>query len=156
MPGETHCDESHINGENGSPVSFVYWPRQTAQREDDTHCKGTMIRDKHFKYVCRSGENSDEFYDLEKDPGERVNAIGKLEYAPQIRRMQLQLLHWYQDTCDVVPLDFDDRFDKKMLFNMEKHNAQDDIEAELIRECINKGMNMAHLHGALEKFRGSH
>lgn len=152
MPGETHCDESHINGPNGSPPSFVYWPRQTAQREDDAHCKGTMILDGRYKYISRT-DGTDEFYDLKADPGERHNAIGQPEYSAQILKMQRQQLRWYQATCDVVPLDFDDRFNHEMLWAMMKGNAQNDEELRLIRRCIDSGMKMAHVHGALAKFR---
>lgn len=153
MPGETHCDESHINGPDGSPPTFVYWPRQTAQREDETHRKGTMIRDRRYKYICRGGENTDEFYDLDKDPGERYNAIADPEYACQILNMQRQQLHWYQDTCDIVPLDFDARFNKEMLWAMAKQNARNDEELHFIRKRIDEGMNLAHVYGALADFR---
>lgn len=152
MPGETHCDESHINGPNGSPPSFVYWPRQTAQREDDTHCKGTMIRDKRYKYISRS-DGADEFYDLETDPQEMRNAIDDPDYGPQIMKMQRQQLRWYQATCDIVPLDFDARFNKEMLWAMMKGNARNEEELALIRRCIDGGMVMAHVYGALAAFR---
>ncbi len=156
MPGETHCDESHINGPNGSPPTFVYWPRQTAQREDETHRKGTMIRDKRYKYISRGGDNSDEFYDLEKDPGERFNAIAEPEYTRQILNMQRRQLQWYQDTCDIVPLDFDARFNKEMLWAMAKGNAQNEEELRFIRTCVDEGLNMAHISGALAEFRKNH
>lgn len=152
MPGETHCDESHINGPNGSPPTFVYWPRQTAQREDDTHCKGTMIMDHRYKYISRVAGN-DEFYDLQKDPGERHNAFEDPAYAPVILKMQREQLRWYQATCDIVPLDFDARFNKEMLWAMMKGNAQNDAERSVIRESIDAGLPMAHVYGALAKFR---
>lgn len=152
MPGETHCDESHINGPNGSPPAFVYWPRQTAQREDDTHCKGTMIYDGRYKYISRQN-GDDEFYDLAVDPGERRNAVDDPAYAGQILKMQREQLRWYQATCDVVPLDFDARFNKEMLWGMMKGNARNEKELVFLRGCIDSGMTMAHLHGALAKFR---
>lgn len=152
MPGETHCDESHINGPNGSPPVFAYWPRQTAQREDDAHCKGTMILDGRYKYISRA-DGTDEFYDLEEDPGERNNAIGQAKYGAQILKMQREQLRWYQATCDVVPLDFDDRFNHEMLWAMMKRNARNEEELELIRRCIDGNMKMAHIYGALAKFR---
>lgn len=153
MPGETHCDESHINGPQGSPKSFVYWPRQTAQREDLTHGKGTMIRDLRYKYISRPDSGDDEFYDLETDPQERYNVIDDPRYEAQIARMRREQLRWYQATCDVVPLDFDQRFNEEMLWSMMKHNAQNEREAVLIRERIHAGDKMPHVMEALRKFR---
>lgn len=153
MPGETHCDESHVNGPVGSPASFPYWPRQTAMREDDTHEKGTMIFDGRYKYISRVNEDHDEFYDLDRDPGERHNAIAEPEYAAQIARMQRAQLHWYQDTCDVVPLDFDSRFNKTMLFNMVKPEAQNAAEETFLRQRVDAGDNYAKASAALCAFR---
>ena len=94
MPGEEHCDESHINGPAGSPPSFVYWPRQTAQRGDDTHLKGTMIFDSRYKYIMRQ-DDSDEFYDLQLDSQEKTNRIHEAAYAGEITRLERQMLKWY-------------------------------------------------------------
>lgn len=152
MPGETHCDESHVNGPNGSPPSFVYWPRQTAQREDETHIKGTMIRDHRYKYISRY-DDSDEFYDLEKDPGERTNQINNPEYASIILKMQREQLRWYQGTCDVVPLDFDARFNKQMLLAMMKPNCKNEEEVQIVKESIEAGDKMAFVYEKLRKYR---
>lgn len=152
MPGEEHCDESHVNGPNGSPPSFVYWPRQSAQREDDAHLKGTMISDGEYKYIMRQ-DDSDEFYDLEKDPGERKNEIDNPEYASVIRRMERELLRWYQGTCDVVPLDFDARFNYKMLWSMLKGNCKTDEERQLVHDSIWAGDKMPHVMEKLRLFR---
>ena len=67
--------------------------------------------------------------------------------------MQREQLRWYQATCDVVPLDFDDRFNHEMLWAMMKSNARNEEELELIRRCIDGNMKMAHIYGALAKFR---
>lgn len=153
MPGEIHCDESHVNGPNGSPPSFVYWPRQTAMREDDTHEKGTMIFDGRYKYISRVDEAHDEFYDLQLDPGERHNAIHAPEYAVQIAKMQRAQLHWYQNTCDVVPLDYDVRFNEKMMYNMLKDNAETPNEEQFIWKCIQAGDKMPHVMQKLIDYR---
>lgn len=152
MPGEIHCDESHINGPDGSPSTFVYWPRQTAQRDDAAHMKGTMIRDKRYKYISRP-DGKDEFYDLAVDPQERYNVIGNPAYAEQIYRMQREQLRWYQSTCDVVPWDFDQRFNGEMFWAMLKHHAQNEAEAKILREHIAAGETMPIILAALQKFR---
>lgn len=152
MPGETHCDESHINGPNGSPPTFVYWPRQTAQRDDAAHIKGTMIRDKKYKYISRP-DGTDEFYDLAEDPQERYNVIQDPAYAEQIHLMQREQLRWYQSTCDVVPWDFDQRFNGEMFWAMLKHHAQNEAEAKILRDHIAAGETMPIILAALQKFR---
>lgn len=152
-PGETHCDESHINGPQGSPPSFVYWPRQTAQREDVTHGKGTMIRDLRYKYISRANAEEDEFYDLERDPQERCNRINDPACQPQIGRMQRAQLRWYQETCDVVPLDFDARFNGEMTYRMVRHNCHTQEEEAYVRELALSGMSMPKIGAALACFR---
>lgn len=66
-----------------------------------------MIRTKEYKYVMRLYE-SDEFYDLSK--GERRNEIDNPEYADIISGLRLELLKWFLETCDSVPVDKDARF----------------------------------------------
>ena len=152
MPGEEHCDESHINGPQGSPKNNVYWPRQTAQREDDAHIKGTMIFDGRYKYIMRN-DDTDEFYDLEKDPGERTNAINQAEYAGEIRRLERELLRWYQSTCDIVPLDFDKRFNAEMLWSMMKGNCRNAEEEAVVKEAIMSGKPIVMVTEMLRKYR---
>lgn len=115
MPGETHCDEWHINGPKGSPESFAYWPRQTAQLDDKAHGKAAMIRGERYKYIRRALDK-DEFYDLAEDPQEKQNLIENPRYQEIILHMKEELLNWYQCTCDIVPMDFDARFNKKLLW----------------------------------------
>lgn len=155
MPGETHCDESHINGPDGAPPNFVYWPRQTAQREDDTHVKGTMIRDQRYKYISRVN-GADEFYDLLTDPQERHNAIHESGYAGKIAEMQREQLRWYQATCDIVPLDFDARFNAEMVFSMMRASAETPEELELLRRWTGEDTNFARLYGRLNAWRSQH
>ncbi|MBR3343162.1 MAG: sulfatase-like hydrolase/transferase [Solobacterium sp.] len=152
MPGEEHCDESHINGPQGSPKNNVYWPRQTAQREDDAHIKGTMIFDGRYKYIMRQ-DDTDEFYDLEKDPGERTNRIDEAEYTGDIRRLERELLRWYQGTCDIVPLDFDKRFNAEMLWSMMKGNCRNKEEEAVVREAIMSGKPMVMVTEMLRRYR---
>ena len=152
MPGEEHCDESHINGPQGSPKNNVYWPRQTAQREDDTHIKGTMIFDGRYKYIMRQ-DDTDEFYDLEKDPGERANRINEAEYAGDIRRLEREMLRWYQGTCDIVPLDFDKRFNPEMLWSMMKGNCRNAEEEAVVREAIMSGKPIVMVTEMLRRYR---
>lgn len=137
MPGETHCDEYHINGENGSPESFVYWPKQKAQADDVAHGRGIMLRTEKYKYVSRITE-PDELYDLTADAGERINLIDAPSLQPLVTGLQGQLLKWLQATVDIVPFAYDARFTPDMLFAMVKDAIPRGSEA-LVRDYIAKG-----------------
>ncbi len=113
LPEEIHCDEYH-DTPGGAQEGFVYWPKLMAQADGEAHAKGTMIRGERYKLVTRiTGEN--ELYDMENDPEERTNLIGTPELAPVIGRMKLAALRWYQETCDIVPFDRDQRMTRQMM-----------------------------------------
>ena len=89
----------------------LYSPRITLQLEESSklkHTKATMCRTHDFKYVRRAYE-SDEFYDLRRDPGETVNEVNNPQYAEKVLEHRELMLTWYMKTCDVVPLDPDQR-----------------------------------------------
>lgn len=107
-PSEIHCDEFHTgNGE--TPVGSAYWARLKAQTDPLAHEKGTMVFDGRYKYVERLSGNH-EFYDLKEDPGELCNRYPDCKDSGTVLRLQRSLLHWYQETCDVVPYKHDRRF----------------------------------------------
>ncbi|MBP3890667.1 MAG: sulfatase-like hydrolase/transferase [Solobacterium sp.] len=154
MPGEEHCDEFHANGKNGTPKNHLYWPRHFAQTDDDAHTKGTMIRNHKYKYILRNN-GKDEFYDLEKDHGETTNCIASKEYENTIRDMQIELLRWYQATCDIVPKDYDKRFNKKMLKSMMYNACENEEEKAFVDQCIEEGDTMGAIFGKLRAYRNN-
>ncbi|TBL79135.1 sulfatase-like hydrolase/transferase [Paenibacillus thalictri] len=104
--GEFHCNESApANAES----SMLYWPRGEMQRsEGPEHTKATMIRTGTYKYVRRHYE-TDELYDLERDPGETDNKIHDGSLADVLLDLKERMLDFYQTTCDVVPHTRDSR-----------------------------------------------
>lgn len=87
----------------------LYWPRVQLQgSEDGEHSKATMCRTRDFKYVRRLYE-SDELYDLRRDPSELQNRIDDPAYAAVLSELRERMLTWYQTTCDVVPYKTDVR-----------------------------------------------
>ena len=87
----------------------LYWPRVQLQgSEDGEHSKATMCRTRDFKYVRRLYE-SDELYDLRRDPSELQNRIDDPAYAEVLSELRERMLTWYQTTCDVVPYKTDVR-----------------------------------------------
>jgi hypothetical protein len=112
-----------------------------------------MIRDLRYKYIKRLDSSEDEFYDLEADPQEKRNVIEDPKYGAQVLRMQREMLSWYQSTCDVVPLDFDKRFNEEMMWSMMRHNAENQQEEKRIRERIQAGDTMPQVLEVLRKMR---
>ena len=87
----------------------LYWPRVQLQgSEAGEHSKATMCRTRDFKYVRRLYE-SDELYDLRRDPSELHNRIDDPAYAAVLSVLRERMLTWYQTTCDVVPYKTDVR-----------------------------------------------
>ncbi|MCY4062024.1 MAG: sulfatase-like hydrolase/transferase [Chloroflexi bacterium] len=81
----------------------LYWPRVQLQgSEAGEHSKATMCRTRDYKYVRRLYE-SDELYDLRRDPGELENRIDDPAYTAILSELRERMLTWYQTTCDVVP-----------------------------------------------------
>ncbi len=88
---------------NQLPTGF-YYPRLCLQRDDSHpyHTKAAMCRTRTHKYVMRLYE-SDELYDLTRDPGETRNLIDHPDYRPLRCDLRQRLLTWYMETADVVP-----------------------------------------------------
>ena len=107
LHGERHCME--LESSSSQVSSGLYWPRVNLQTsEGPEHTKATMCRTAEFKYVRRLYEQ-DELYDLRKDPGELHNIIDDLAYADVVMQLTERMLTFYQETCDAVPHDTDER-----------------------------------------------
>jgi arylsulfatase A-like enzyme len=107
LAGEEHCKEGDF-----SPADTLrhYWPRLSLQWESHVfHSKAVMCRTERYKYVRRLYE-SDEFYDLQTDPGETRNRIGDPSLAAEIARHRDRLLTFFLETGDVVPHALDRRW----------------------------------------------
>lgn len=143
MPYEQQCDEYHAAAGTGAiPRGSMYWPRQNAQLDDEAHAKGTMIRDRAYKYIHRTN-GAHELYDLKADPLEEHN-IYSAAYAELILGYRSKLLDWYQATCDVVPRSYDSRMPPDILWaRFEK--MCDPAWAEEIREMIYAGAGVAKI-----------
>lgn len=151
MPYEEQCDEYHANGLTPKSTSNVYYPRLVVQLDPVAHAKGTMIRDHRYKYIRRAA-GSDEFYDLQRDPGERNNAINEDEYAVIINEMRLELLTWYQETCDVVPYDYDRRFAPEKIWGMVR-GACPPAHKDEIMEIIHRTGSITEAFAAVHRLR---
>ncbi len=113
------CEGGRLRGEyqamelqsvHAVPSDSLYWPRNSVQTDEtsDAHGKATMCRTATRKYVRRIYER-DELYDLECDPDELVNVIDDPAYREDLLALRERTLTWYQETCDVVPIEGDAR-----------------------------------------------
>jgi arylsulfatase A-like enzyme len=97
LHGEEHCMEK-----GHGPLS-PYWPRLDTQcSEGPEHTKAAMIRMGQLKYVRRLYE-TDELYDLEKDPMELNNVINDENYKEDILKLKERMLTFFLETGDYVP-----------------------------------------------------
>lgn len=104
--GERQCMELESNGR----PAFLYWPRMRLQMSaGPEHTKALMCRTGTHKYVKRFDEQ-DELYDLQTDPQETCNLIDHSAYQELLSTLKERMLHWYMETCDVVPYEPDRRF----------------------------------------------
>ena len=55
----------------------------------------TMIRDERFKMVVDSTGTVLSLYDLNEDPDENVNLVGKRSVEGDVSRLKERLLEWY-------------------------------------------------------------
>jgi len=109
LKGEIQASERESVGKN--PEEGLYWPRIKQQISEDPfyHNKAAMCRTHRHKYVKRLYE-SDELYDLEKDPQELNNVIDDPSYQEIRQQLVNRMADWYMETCDVVPMDTDKRW----------------------------------------------
>lgn len=143
-PDEIQCDEYHtVDGV--TPEGSAYWARMKTQEDAAAHEKGTMIFDGRYKFVERlSGKH--EFYDLQTDPRELVNLYERRTGDPEVIRLRMELLHWYQETCDIVPYRQDRRFTEERVWASSRMFCPPGQEAQM-RAFIHTGKDIPQTIG---------
>lgn len=136
---ELHCTE-YQTSDGETPRNSAYWARMATQADAAAHEKGTMIFDGRFKFVERlSGKH--ELYDLQSDPQEYVNIYHNKKDEADICRLRMELLHWYQETCDVVPYRQDRRFTEERVWASSRMFCPPGYE-EAMRAYIHTGKDI--------------
>lgn len=128
---EIQCDEAHASG---NAMGGAYGARKAVQTEALPHEKGTMIFDGRYKYVHRPSGNN-ELYDLSADPGERTNLYPQEKDSAITAKLRAELLDWYQQTCDVVPREYDTRFTSERVWASVQNLCPPELE-ETVRAYI--------------------
>lgn len=135
-PEETHCDEYHASFSK-DVTTEEYYPKKIAQADNEAHAKGIMMRWERYKYVCRI-DRKDELYDLQEDPGETTNLIHRPELQEMVNTMRNELLYWFLKTSDIVPFEFDARFNGRGMLAM-MGSALTKEEYDRCEKAINEG-----------------
>jgi len=125
LAGETTEHRDHVFTEGGArreevhthetdlPEENIYWARLGVQmNEPECHGKAVMIRSKDWKYVRRLYD-TDELYDLTRDPEEVRNVIDDPKFEPVRRELAEAMLDWFLETGDQVPWRWDLRGSKE-------------------------------------------
>ena len=102
-----------------------------------------MLRDSRYKYVSRL-LGSDELYDMEADPRETVNLIGRPEMQDTVTAMRCRLMKWLQATDDIVPFEPDRRFTRDMLLAKGRAVAGKGHDADILAK-IDAGADIGEL-----------
>ena len=78
----------------------VPW-REFVVSETVSGADARMVRTARYKYVLfGQGENREQFFDMEADPGETSNLIADASLAGEIERHRGLLKQWMEDTHD--------------------------------------------------------
>lgn len=135
-PEEIHCDEYHASFAP-DPTTEEYYPKKMAQADPEAHAKGFMMRADRYKYVSRINRK-DELYDMENDPGERHNIIDDPAMKETVLKMKEDLLYWLEATSDIVPFEFDSRWNAKGMLAMASKMMKPE-EYKRVENAMNEG-----------------
>lgn len=88
------CTGTHLQKSNRQHVI-------SQLRYGDETRDGRMLRTRQFKYVVfRSGKNPEQFFDLQRDPGETRNLIANNEFQKDVAAHRKLIQQWAKRTAD--------------------------------------------------------
>ena len=91
-----------INGKSIKERDFVISETMFAKGGENLGATGRMIRTKKFKYcIYDNGENREQLFNMEADPGEKTNLIDNSEYRADLINLKSMLKNWAKETGDV-------------------------------------------------------
>jgi len=117
----TFCDfagveaPKHLRGRSVRPLldaaparewpDFVVCETEFASNAGGLGITGRAVRTARHKYICYSeGARREQFFDLEKDPGETMNLIRGPEFRPLGEEHRRRLAQWCRENRDSFPL----------------------------------------------------
>jgi len=138
-----------------SKDGFYYQLEKTIYNElkyfkDGSYIEYSIYGDKYSDEQLEEMRKSGLVFLGETDPNELINLIPEgLNEAQEnaLNKMKAAMLDWYQETCDTVPRDMDNRFSEEKQFSFVYPICKPEAEAEM-REYIHK-----HHPGFAELFK---
>lgn len=84
---------------------YIFAETEFAQGTESFGSKGRAVRNQQYKYVVyNKGENRDQLFDLNNDPGEMKDLSENKEYAKVKEELKKQLVNWQKKTGDRAKL----------------------------------------------------
>ncbi len=95
--------------DNTHDPSALYFPKENLEVEHpETITRAAMVRTPEYKLISRP-QGQSELYIYQSDPQELHNRYGEASVASIQVALQERLLHWYQNTSGIAPMDKDQR-----------------------------------------------
>jgi len=90
-----------LDGNSPKPRDFVVSETMFAENEKPLGGTGRMIRTKKYKYcIYDNGENREQLFDMEKDPGEMINLVSDNKFKKELNNHRELLTNWGNKTND--------------------------------------------------------
>ncbi len=90
-----------MQGKSPKPRNFVVSETMFARGVVNLGATGRMLRTKKYKYcIYDNGENREQLFDLENDPGEMNNLADKNEFVKVLKYHRDLILKWAKETSD--------------------------------------------------------
>ena len=91
-----------IKGKTPKPREYVVCETMFAKGGSNLGATGRMIRTKKYKYcIYDNGENREQLFDMENDPGEMKNLITNKEYSKELNKHRKLIAEWANQTSDI-------------------------------------------------------
>lgn len=92
-----------LEGKSPKPREYVVAETMFAEGAKPLGGTGRMIRTKKYKYcIYDNGENREQLFDMENDPGEMNNLAYKKEYVEELNRHRKLISDWANKTNDSI------------------------------------------------------
>lgn len=97
--------KKYVSDINNTGHEYIFAETEFAQGTESFGSKGRAVRNQQFKYVVyNKGENRDQLFDLDNDPGE-MNDLSEIQkYAKVKEELKTQLKKWQKETNDTAKL----------------------------------------------------
>lgn len=90
-----------IEGKSIPARDYVVSETMFASGERNLGATGRMLRTKSLKYIIYdNGEDREQLFDLDKDPGEMLNLASKKKFKKQLNKHRELLTQWAKETHD--------------------------------------------------------